>query len=241
LGSLRRDKKETLRKIIQKQQLKRELNREVTKLVKAGLLKQLAEKTLKRRIKELEMLRYIEEYRKYLEITGYKNVAFDKAEAFLKANRKHTQQNVDIQFFDAELIATQEHLFFAVLNALQAFKNKTNLSKSHAVETILYASAQRQIQKAIERCGIKPQTESMAVVIIGKDPTQIQNVVKAVTESVGSKPNENVLEMTKTKLTKIKKAFEITDEELKILNNDNRKKAVVNLVIERVALLATQL
>ncbi len=187
------------------------------------------------------MLRYVEEYRKYLEITGYQNVAFDKAEAFLKANRKHTQQNVDIQFFDAELIATQEHLFFAVLNALQAFKNKTNLSKSHAVETILYASAQRQIQKAIERCGIKPQTESMAVVIIGKDPTQIQNVVKAVTESVGSKPNENVLEMTKTKLTKIKKVFEITDEELKILNKDNRKKAVVNLVIERVALLATQL
>jgi tRNA threonylcarbamoyladenosine modification (KEOPS) complex Cgi121 subunit len=66
-------------------------------------------------------MRYIiEEYDKHVEITGYRNVAFAKIEMFLKANRKLTAQNVDIQFFDAELVATQEHLYFAVLNALQA-------------------------------------------------------------------------------------------------------------------------
>ena len=187
------------------------------------------------------MLQYIKEYGKYVEITGYQGVAFDKAEAFLKANRKQTRQNVDIQFFDAQLIASQEHLYFAVLNALQAFKNKTNLSKSPAMETILYASAQRQIQRAIERCGIKPQTKSMALIIIGEDPKQIQNALQAVTKSVGSEPDESVLEMAKNKEAKIKKAFEITDEELKTLENGNQQKAIVNLVIERVALLATQL
>ena len=88
------------------------------------------------------MLQYLKDYGKYVEITGYHNIAFDKAEIFLKTNRKQTKQNVDIQFFDAELIATQEHLYFAVLNALQAFKNKTNLSKSPAMETMLYASAE---------------------------------------------------------------------------------------------------
>ena len=187
------------------------------------------------------MLQYIKEYGKYVETTGYQGIAFDAAEAFLKANRKQTQQNVDIQFFDAQLIATQEHLYFATLNALQAFKNKTNLSKSPAMETILYASAQRQIQRAIERCGIKPQTKSMAVIIIGEDPKQIQNALQAVTKSAGTEPDASVLEMTKNKETKIKKAFEITDEELKTLENGNQQKAIVNLVIERVALLATQL
>ena len=98
---------------------------------------------------------------------------------FLKTNRKQTSQNVDIQFFDAELIATQEHLYFAVLNALQAFKNKTNLSKSLAMETMLYASAQRQIQKAIIRTGIKPQTHKMALVIVGDDPKQIETALEA--------------------------------------------------------------
>jgi tRNA threonylcarbamoyladenosine modification (KEOPS) complex Cgi121 subunit len=185
------------------------------------------------------MLQYIKEHGKYVEITGYRSIAFDKAEAFLKANRKQTQ-NVDIQFFDAELIATQEHLYFAILNALQVFQNKINHSKSLAMETILYASAQLQIQKAIERSGIKPKTKNMAVTIIGEDPTQIKNTLEALTKSVGTDPDEGVLEMTRTKETKIKKAFNIQIEELKTLENSNQKNAIVNLVIEQVALLAVK-
>ena len=120
------------------------------------------------------MLYLLKEYGKYAEITGYKKVKFEKAEEFLKANRKETPQNVDVQFFDAQLIATQEHLYFAALNALQAFQNKTNISKSLAMETMLYASAQRQIQKAIQRCGIKPQTTNMAVIIIGENQPNLK-------------------------------------------------------------------
>ena len=188
------------------------------------------------------MLHYMEEYGKYAEITGYKNIKFARAEEFLKANRKETKQSSHIQFFNAELIATQEHLYFAVLNALQAFKNKTNISKSPAMETILYASAQRQIQKAIQRCGIKPETTSMAVVIIGENPEQIQTVLQEVTACVGMEPDEKVLEMTKNKEKKIQEAYQITNEELKtIMKNDNREKAIVNLIIEQEALLATQL
>jgi len=187
------------------------------------------------------MLRYIKEYSKYVEITGYQGIVFKNAETFLKTNRKQTKQNVDIQFFNAELIATHEHLYFAVLNAMQAFENKTNLSKSQAMETMLYASAQRQIQKAIELCGIKPKTKSMALIIIGDDPKQIENALEAVTKSVGSEPDESVLEMTKSKEAKIKKAFGITEEELKIQENGNQNKAITNIVIEHVALLATLL
>src|SRR5208283_2948596 len=108
------------------------------------------------------MLHHLKEYGKYTEITGYRNMKFAVAEEFLKANRKETRENVDLQFFDAQLIATQEHLYFAALNALQAFKNKTNISKSLAMETMLYRPAQRQLQKALQRCGIKPETTSMA-------------------------------------------------------------------------------
>ena len=187
------------------------------------------------------MLQYIKEYGKYVEITGYHYIEFDKAEIFLKANRKEKEKNVDIQFFDAELIATQEHLYFAVLNALQAFTNKTNLSKSLAMETMLYASAQRQIQKAINRSGIQPHTQNMALIIIGDDPKQIETTLKAITMSVGSEPDESVLDLTKNKEEKIKEAFEITVEELRVLENGNQKKAVTNIIIERVALLSTQL
>jgi tRNA threonylcarbamoyladenosine modification (KEOPS) complex Cgi121 subunit len=188
------------------------------------------------------MLHYLKEYAKYVEITGYRKMTFASAEAFLKANRKENQNNVDVQFFDAELIATQEHLYFAVLNALEAFKNKLYISKSLAMETMLFASAQRQIQKAIELCGIKPQTTCMAVVIIGVDTGQIEAVLDAITAAVGVAPDEKVLEITKGKEDRIRRVFEIIDEELKtVVHDGDPEKAVVDLVIERVALLATQL
>jgi tRNA threonylcarbamoyladenosine modification (KEOPS) complex Cgi121 subunit len=186
------------------------------------------------------MLQYLKEYGQYVEITGYRGIAFDRVEAFLKVNRKQSGQYVNIQFFDADLIATQEHLYFAVLNALQAFKNKTNHSKSLAMETLLYASAQRQIQKAIECCGIKPKTKSIAVAIISDDPRQIRNALEAMSECVGSEPDETVLVLTKSKEIKIRKVFEITQEELETQKNESKEKAIANLIIERVALLSTQ-
>jgi tRNA threonylcarbamoyladenosine modification (KEOPS) complex Cgi121 subunit len=181
-----------------------------------------------------------EEFGKFIEITGYSNISFAAAEAFLKEKRKQSQTTY-IQFFDADLIATNEHLYFATLNALQAFKNKTNISKSPAMEAMLYASAQRQIQKAIERCGIKPKTTNMAVLIIGDNKEQTQKALQNITVCVGKKPDEAVLEVTKKKLEIIKQAFEITKEEVNATQQGDKEKAIINLVIERVALLATQL
>jgi tRNA threonylcarbamoyladenosine modification (KEOPS) complex Cgi121 subunit len=186
-------------------------------------------------------MRYeMEEFGKFIEITGYSNISFATAEAFLKEKRKQNQTTY-IQFFDADLIATNEHLYFATLNALQAFKNKTNISKSPAMEAMLYASAQRQIQKAIERCGIKPKTTNMAVLIIGDNKEQTQKALQNITVCVGKKPDEVVLEVTKKKLEIIKQAFEITKEEVNATQQGDKEKAIINLVIERVALLATQL
>ena len=188
------------------------------------------------------MLHYLKEYGKYVEITGFKSVKFVQAEAFLKTNREETRPNVELQFFDAGLIASQEHLYFAVFNALQAFQNKTNISKSLAVETMLYASAQRQIHKAIQLCGIKPETASMAVVIVGEDKTEIKALLEAIAVCVGAEPDMTVLEMTEVKIEKIKEAFQVKDDEIKaVMKDGNCDAALVSLVIERVALLAAQL
>ncbi|HMK94295.1 MAG TPA: KEOPS complex subunit Cgi121 [Candidatus Limnocylindrales bacterium] len=188
------------------------------------------------------MLYCIKEFGTYSEITGFRNITFFQAEAFLKANRKETRSRIELQMFDADLIATQDHLYFAVLNALQAFRNKTNISKSLAVETMLYASAQRQIQKAIQRCGIKPETTSMAVVIISENPDEIKTVLEAMVVCVGAEPDETVLEMTDVKFEKIKGAFQVKAEEVMTIMDDGfRDEAVVSLIVERVALLSTQL
>jgi KEOPS complex subunit Cgi121 len=109
------------------------------------------------------LLKYIAEAGKYVEITGFRNVGIKDAEEFVKAARKETPQSTWVQFFDAELVATWQHLYFAVLNALLAFKTERNISKSVAMEVMLYASAQRQIRKAIQLVGVKCDSENVAV------------------------------------------------------------------------------
>lgn len=188
------------------------------------------------------MLRHLKDYDKFLEITGYKPIKFATEECFLKAIRRENRKKIELQFFDADLIATDRHLYFATLNGLQAFKNKVNISKSLSMETMLYASAQRQIHKAIQRCGIKQETTRMAALVAGDDPTQVKNVLQSINDSVGVEPDDGVLAMTKAKERRICEVFEISKNEVEaVMKNNDHGEAVVSLVIERIALLATQL
>jgi KEOPS complex subunit Cgi121 len=188
------------------------------------------------------LLEHIEETGKYVEITGFRNITIGDAKEFLKAVRKEKQQRVWIQFFDAGLVATWQHLYFAVLNALVAFKNERNISKSVVMETMLYSSAQRQIRKALQLIGVKRHSANVAVVIIGENPDAIQLVLSAVSTRVGAEPDETVLELTKEKTQRIRKIFGISAKELEaVMENKNEKQALVNLVIEKMALLSTQI
>lgn len=187
------------------------------------------------------MLKYIEENGRYVEITGFKNAKIADPEKFLENIRREKQPNIETQFFDAKLVATWQHLYFAVLNALTAFKNRENISKSLEVEIMLYASAQSQIQKAIRLLGIHRDSSDIAVVIIGEEPERLKSALSTVAKHINAQSDETALELTEEKMAAIQKVFKISDEELKtVRKKDDMKKAFVNLVIERVALLTTR-
>jgi tRNA threonylcarbamoyladenosine modification (KEOPS) complex Cgi121 subunit len=110
------------------------------------------------------------------------------------------------------------------------------------MEVMLYASAQHQIRKAIELIGVKPDSANMAVVIIGETPASIKTVLSAVSKRIGAEPDETVLELSKGKMQSIRRAFDISERELEtVMKKNNLEQALVNLVIERMALLSTQL
>jgi KEOPS complex subunit Cgi121 len=188
------------------------------------------------------MLKYIEEAGKYVEITGFRNLSIEDAEDFVKAARKGAPQSSCVQFFNAELVATWQHLYFAVLNALLAFKNERNISKSVAMEAMLYASAQRQIRKAIDLMGVKCSSANVAVVVIGESAESVESFLSEVSKRVGEKNDDDVLELSKEKVQGIREAFGITETAVEtVMEKDNGEDALVDLVIERVALLSTQL
>ncbi len=179
------------------------------------------------------------EYQKFVAATGYRNINYEQVEAYLKNSRRQARQ---IQFFDADLIASPQHLYFAALNTLQAFKSQTNISKSLAMETMLYAAAKNQIQKAIELLGIKANTTNMAVIVFGDNQSEVQAAIRDVSISIDRKPDEAILEIATDKMRKLKSAYSITELELQTTaKKEDTVNAVVDLVVERMSLLSTQI
>jgi len=187
------------------------------------------------------LLKRIEEFGKHIVITGFRNVKLADVEELFNIVRKETNTTTEIQFFDAKFVATWQHFYFAVLNALTAFKNKENISKSVAMETMLYASAQRQIRRAMELLGIKPGTSEIAVLIIGEKLETVKSALSMVSAHMNAQPDDTVLQLSREKMKSIRKTFGVSDVELEtIMKKDDLEKALTSLIIERMALLSTQ-
>ena len=188
------------------------------------------------------MIKYIAEEDRYVKITGFQNVEVKNAKDLLRAARTEKRANIQVQFFNAGIVATWEHLYFALLNALTAFRTKRNVSKSLAVEIMLYASAQRQIRKAIELIGVKAGCSDVAVIVVGEKSGDVEASVSAASRLLDKEPDEGVLELSTAKSFAIRKAFMITEEELKVVTKKgDAEQALVDIVIERMALLSTKL
>lgn len=188
------------------------------------------------------MLKYIAEFGKHIAIAGFRKAKIEDIEEFFKIVRKEKKlAHVEIQLFDAKSVATWQHLYFAALNALTAFKNEENISKSLAMETMLYASAQRQIRKAMELLGIKSDSSEIAVLIIAETPETVKSALSMVSKHANAQYEDTVLELSEEKGAIIRRNFGISDVELKtVMKKDDLDKALTDLVIERMALLATQ-
>ncbi len=187
------------------------------------------------------MLRGLGEYGKFVEITGFRVIKIGIAKGFVSAICRGLPKGVEIQLFDACLVASWEHLFFAALNACVAFQTGRGVSKSLAVETALYASSRRQIKKALEFIGVKPGTRSIAVLVLGDDAASVRTALSIVTKRFGSEPDESVMELSEEKKKLIRSAFDISDCELEAVLATDRDRALVDLIIERIALLSTRL
>jgi len=183
----------------------------------------------------------IEEHGKHLAIAGFKNLRIKDVKGFLETVQR-AGKGVCVQFFDAGLIAGWEHLFFAALNALKAFENGVNVSNSLAIEVLLFASAERQIKKAVELLGIKPETSVAVVLVVAETPQEVNEALKSVSGLVPGERDDSVLKLTNEKFEAIKGFFKISDLELqaKMEEEGLEKRALTDLVIEHMALLVTQ-
>ncbi|MGI6472350.1 MAG: KEOPS complex subunit Cgi121 [Candidatus Methanomethylophilaceae archaeon] len=69
--------------------------------------------------------------------------------------------------FDPDYICGKDHLLSAYIHAERAMERGTNRSRDLVSETILYASADRQIGRAIKKMSPKKDSDRFVVLIIG--------------------------------------------------------------------------
>ncbi len=174
-------------------------------------------------------------------VIGFKNTQIENVNTFLNDFRRETN-NAPIQFFDAKNIAGSQHLYFSALNALNAFRQRRNISNNLAVEALLYASAQRQIKKAVEMLGVKQGSSEVAALIIAEDDLEEVSYLQLLHDTIRGEQDNSVLDLTNEKFENIKKLFQISDVELdaKLEKQGAEKEALTDLVIERMALLGTR-
>ncbi len=132
----------------------------------------------------------------------------------------------DIQAVDSTLLYGVEHIEFAIGKAKLALANGDSISSNIFVETIVRASGQRQIKKALEKYGLKGSTE---IAIFGeKIPEEVQTFLGAV---------ETEISIDSERLEALKEAFSIKDEELNSISQ-SQAEAVKELINEKIALVS---
>jgi len=177
---------------------------------------------------------------RYVIFVGFKNVRISDVDVFLNRIRREIS-NCQVQLFDAKMIAGLEHLYFAVLNALKAIDSGNKISNSPAMEILLYASGQHQIDKAIQMLGVKQRSSQIVAVILSKSWEKLIHVMQKMSEIIGGEQCDEVIDLTDEKFQIIKSAFKVSDAELEATLRRSEKEALTSILIERSALLVTQI
>jgi KEOPS complex subunit Cgi121 len=171
---------------------------------------------------------------------GFKSVKLPDMEVFLERIRKETP-DCQVQVFDAKMIGGFDHLYFSVLNALKAFDSGNRISDTLAMEVLLYASGQHQIDKAIRLIGVKPDSSQIVVVALSRSRDAAVEAMNKISEIIRGEQCDDVIELTDEKFQKIKSAFNVSDAELEATLRRTRTEALTSILVERSALLVTQI
>lgn len=181
----------------------------------------------------------IKKFPKHLLIAGIKNLeVLNYEEICSKIDKGYN--NLEIQFVDPRKILGSNHIYFATLNALKAFKNKKNISKSLSIEILLYISGQKQIEAAIRLFGLQKKNRNLILVAVGEKKEDLKRLEQNVKKSLNVELDDSIIESySKKKYDNIKRVFNISTLEIETVKrkSDDSKDVLEKLIVERMAFL----
>ncbi len=158
----------------------------------------------------------------------------DDVDEFLRKLAKIDRENrTTNQVFDASSIAGKEHLVHATRLAIIAHATKKNFASSMNIELVCWAAAERQITRAFEKVGLRKNSKDLAILTLGDSRARVNQASINIRHELSLKRADDVLDVTREKVSKLLKVFSIQNDELKIA-------PIQKLVLERIALLTLE-
>ncbi len=152
------------------------------------------------------------------EIVGAKGKIDDPQEFILALQEINGGSGLPL---NADLICGRDHLLSATAHALRAFERGRNVCSSLPMETLVYASGERQISKAMQKMGVTSGSGRIAIVFFG--PVDADPILSRL----GLERDDSVLDLSIDKLLR----FGIAADEIDLVPRG----AMADLVLERVA------
>lgn len=166
-------------------------------------------------------------------VSGGRVSSVDVEKFLEKLQRIDKEEKTTSQLFDASHIAGLEHLLHSARLALIAQATGMNFADSPNIELLCWVAAERQISRAFEKVGLRRDSDTAAILVLGDSKLQVKKVLEEIHQGLGIKREDGVLELTEQKIPKLIKSFSISKEEMKFA-------PVRRLILERVALLALE-
>jgi tRNA threonylcarbamoyladenosine modification (KEOPS) complex Cgi121 subunit len=148
-----------------------------------------------------------------------------------------------VQFLDPSLIVDDMHLVSAAQNAVNALSGNYTISRSLAVEIVVYSSGTKQIGKALQALGVKDGLPSLVLVIVGRGPEIVSSCLESLTNQVGPEVS-TPFAMDTRKMQTIMDYFGVTNSELQLfktsLDARDTRSALSRCVVSRVSQVAVE-
>ena len=152
-----------------------------------------------------------------------------------------SSDSLTIQLMNGLLIADETHLLSAAQNAINAKKGEYMLSRSLDVEIIVFASAQRQIGRALDALGVYDGLDEIAVVVVGTDTSSVEDSIQDLAGKIGREVIP-AFAVTNERIDRIKDHYQISDKEIGAISDSDKIEsqltALSRCLVSRVSLVA---
>ncbi len=186
------------------------------------------------------MLFHIPEFDCYLLISAFRVGSVDPREILQSAQSE--SKNATIQFVDLERTAGHRHVLLATYNALKSQSTNQMISRSLPIEILLYVAGDHQIAQAVNRVGVRVDTEKIVVIALTKSRKETPEINDYLSK-FNLKIDDSLLdEWTSRRKSTVRALFSLSRNELQAASRkgERSERAIQRMVIEKSAVLAVK-